>query len=49
MEQVSREKWVAFEGRLERAGVPAPQRPEYHRWVRFYFDFCHKQTPNIER
>ena len=42
MEQVSRETWVAFEGRLERAGVPAPQRPEYHRWVRFFFDFCAK-------
>jgi hypothetical protein len=22
--------------------VPADQRPDYHKWVRFYFDFCHK-------
>jgi hypothetical protein len=42
MEQVARETWVAFERRLERAGVPAPQRPDYHKWTRFYLDFCHK-------
>src|ERR1017187_9959688 len=42
MQQVARETWVAFEGRLERAKVPAPQRPDYHRWTRFYLDFCHK-------
>jgi hypothetical protein len=22
--------------------VPPPQRPDYRKWVRFYFDFCHK-------
>jgi hypothetical protein len=22
--------------------VPAPQRPDYHKWTRFYLDFCHK-------
>jgi hypothetical protein len=22
--------------------VPADQRPDYHKWVRFYFDFCDK-------
>jgi hypothetical protein len=22
--------------------VPADQRPDYHKWVRFYFHFCHK-------
>ena len=38
MQQVARETWVAFEQRLERAQVPAPQRPEYHRWIRFYLD-----------
>jgi hypothetical protein len=26
---------------LERARVPAPQRPDYQKWVRFYLDFCH--------
>ncbi len=36
MQQVARETWVAFERRLERAQVPAPQRPDYHRWTRFY-------------
>ena len=42
MQQVARETWVAFEGRLERARVPAAQRPDYHKWIRFYLDFCHK-------
>jgi hypothetical protein len=42
MQQVARETWVAFERRLERAEVPAPQRPDYHKWTRFYLDFCHK-------
>ena len=42
MQQVAGETWVAFERRLERAQVPAPQRPDYHRWSRFYLDFCHK-------
>ena len=42
MQQVARETWVAFERRLERAQVSASQRPDYHRWSRFYLDFCHK-------
>jgi hypothetical protein len=42
MQQVARETWAAFERRLERAQVPAPQRPDYHKWTRFYLDFCHK-------
>jgi hypothetical protein len=42
MQQVARETWVAFERRLERAQVPASQRPDYHKWTRFYLDFCHK-------
>jgi hypothetical protein len=42
MQQVARETWVAFERRLERAQLPASQRPEYHKWVRFYFHFCTK-------
>jgi hypothetical protein len=42
MQQVARETWVAFERRLERARVPAPERPDYHKWTRFYLDFCHK-------
>ena len=42
MQQVARETWVAFERRLERARVPAPQRGDYHKWTRFYLDFCRK-------
>ena len=22
--------------------MPPPERPDYRKWVRFYFDFCHK-------
>lgn len=42
MRQVARDTWEAYEGRLERAQVPAPQRPDYHKWTRFYLDFCDK-------
>ena len=42
MQQVARETWVAFERRLERVQVPAAQRPDYHKWIRFYLDFCYK-------
>ena len=42
MQQVARETRVAFERRLERAQVPAPQHPDYHKWTRFYLDFCSK-------
>src|ERR1017187_2412352 len=42
MQQVPADIWAAFERRLDQAQVPADQRPDYHKWVRFYFDFCHK-------
>ena len=42
MQPVARETRVAFERRLERAQVPAPERPDYDKWTRFYLDFCHK-------
>src|ERR1041385_6672523 len=42
MQQVAKETWIAFDGRLERARVSLSQRPGYRRWVRFYLDFCHK-------
>jgi hypothetical protein len=42
MPQVAEETRVAFERRLERARVPVPQRPDYHKWTRFYLDFCRK-------
>ena len=42
MQQVGTETWVAYERRLERAQVLEPHRPDYHRWMRFYLDFCRK-------
>ena len=36
MQQVPAEIATAFERRLDRARVPAPQRPDYRKWVRFY-------------
>ena len=42
MQQLPADTWAAFERRLDWARVPAPQRPDYHKWVRFYFHFCHK-------
>ena len=42
IEQVRRETWVAFERRLDRAGVAVPQRPYYRKCVRSYLVFCHK-------
>ena len=44
MQQVPAEISTAFERRLDRARVPAPQRPDYHKWVRFYFHFCYKYS-----
>jgi hypothetical protein len=41
IQHVAEETRVAFERRLERARVPAPQRPDSQNWVRFYLDFCH--------
>ena len=46
MEQVRRKTCVAFERRLDWAGVPAPQRPDYRKGVRFYLDFCHNTPKN---
>ena len=42
MQQVPTDIRAAFERRLDRAQVPVDQRPNYHKWVWFYFDFCHK-------
>lgn len=42
MQQVPADISAAFERRLDQAQVPADQRPDYHKWVRFYFHFCHK-------
>src|ERR1039458_4449353 len=42
MQSVPPEVWADFERRLDEMRVPPPQRPDYRKWVRFYFDFCHK-------
>ena len=42
MQPVPPEVWANFERRLDAMRVPPPQRPDYRKWVRFYFDFCHK-------
>src|SRR5690348_4856753 len=42
MRQIAKETWEAYEKRLERAEVPAKVRPDYHKWTRFYLDFCDK-------
>ncbi len=31
-----------YETLLARKGVPAEQHPYYHKWLRYYLDFCHK-------
>jgi hypothetical protein len=31
-----------YQTMLAQAGVPINQRPYYHKWLRYYLDFCHK-------
>lgn len=31
-----------FQALLTQAGVPINQRSYYHKWLRYYLDFCHK-------
>src|ERR1039458_904951 len=42
MQSVPPEVWADVGRRLDEMRVPPPQRPDYRKWVRFYFDFCHK-------
>jgi hypothetical protein len=42
MQPVPSGVWASFERRLNEAGVPAPRRADYRKWVCFYLDFCHK-------
>ena len=42
MQQVPAELSTAFERWLDQAQVPAHQRPDYPKWVRFYLDFWTK-------
>jgi hypothetical protein len=40
MQQVPADISAALQRRLDQAQVPADQRPDYHKRVRFCFDFC---------
>ncbi len=31
-----------YETLLARKDVPSEQHPYYHKWLRYYLDFCHK-------
>lgn len=31
-----------FQTLFAQAGVLINQRPYYHKWLRYYLDFCHK-------
>ncbi len=33
-----------YEARLAQQNVMAGQRPHYHKWLRYYLDFCHKYS-----
>ena len=35
MQQVPPDLWAVYERRLDQAQVPADQRPDDHKWVRF--------------
>ena len=42
MQQVPQDTLTGFDRRLEEAQVPPGQRHDYHKWLRFYLDFCQK-------
>ena len=39
---VPSETLIGFDRRLEGAAIPARERPDYRKWMRFYLDFCQK-------
>ena len=39
---ISLELVQRYEARLVQQNVMAGQRPHYHKWLRYYLDFCHK-------
>jgi hypothetical protein len=47
MQAVPSEVWADFERRLDEMRAPTPQRSDYRKWVRFYFDFCHKYGHSV--
>jgi hypothetical protein len=34
----------AFESQLSLRNIPDQQRRDFHKWLRFYLDFCNKYT-----
>lgn len=36
----------AFDAQLDHRNVPDPQRRDFHKWLRFYLDFCNKYDSN---
>ncbi len=32
----------SYEAKLDQSGVSAKHRPHYRKWLRYYWDFCHK-------
>ncbi len=42
MIQLRRETIEAYGKRLNEAGVPERNRPDFQKWVRYYLDFCEK-------
>ena len=33
-----------YEAQLAQQNLMAGQRPHYHKWLRYYLDFCHKYS-----
>ena len=33
-----------YEARLAQQNILVGQRPHYHKWLRYYLDFCHKYS-----
>lgn len=36
----------AFETQLDQRNIPDQQRRDFHKWFRFYLDFCNKYDTN---
>ncbi|WP_045224652.1 hypothetical protein [Methyloterricola oryzae] len=37
-----------YEALLAQHDVLAPQRPYYLKWLRYYWDFCHKYAHTVQ-
>jgi len=41
---ISSELTRRYEARLAQQDIMANQHPHYHKWLRYYLDFCHKYS-----